>query len=165
WPEKIEKIRALWKLETATPFSAAANTILPIARTHGVIATRQDATIVAFAGTDPLVVADWVTDFDAFPSPKGLHSGFQLAADVAWSVVEDAVKTRGGRNVVFTGHSLGGAIAIISAERVSRELEVTPTSVYTFGSPRPGSEQFAQQYKSSGPEDRTFRLVHGTDLV
>src|SRR5262249_35495378 len=63
----------------------------------------------------------------------------------------------------FTGHSLGGALAIISAMR-TRDVKLPVTAVYTFGGARAGDRRFFDNY---GPDFGrcTFRLVHGTDVV
>src|SRR5262245_57879144 len=66
--------------------------------------------------------------------------------------------------VVFTGHSLGGALAVIAAERAMRANIAQATCVYTFGSPRTGGSAFFDRY-TQRLGDVTFRLVHGTDIV
>ena len=50
-----------------------------------VVAAGRGVTIVAFAGTDPLKLEDWITDFTAKPqSGTGLHSGFEAAVETVW---------------------------------------------------------------------------------
>jgi triacylglycerol lipase len=120
------------------------------------------------AGTDPLKVSDWHTDFSALPSPDGLHRGFANALDSAWSPIEGAIAARPNTEqaLFFTGHSLGGALALIAAERAERDPAVNAraTGVYVFGCPRAGGDAF---FNSHTPlfGDSTFRLVHGSDIV
>ena len=61
-----------------------AKTVLPMADTHCFLARHNQTgiTIVAFAGTDPLSLANWVSDFNARPDKKtGAAEGYQGAAD------------------------------------------------------------------------------------
>src|SRR5262249_26747953 len=41
-----------------------AGTGLPIASTHALVLDLREALVVAFAGTDPVHLANWVSDFD-----------------------------------------------------------------------------------------------------
>jgi lipase (class 3) len=133
-----------------------------------VVAGGRDATIVAFSGTDPLKIEDWITDFNAPESTQNLHRGFQDAVETVWPDIKLAIKNRppSEQALFFTGHSLGGALAIIAAEFAMRDPEVlaTATAVYTFGSPRTGGMQFFNDY-TPRLGDSTFRLVHGNDVV
>ncbi len=128
------------------------------------VAGGRGATFISFSGTDPLKIEDWITDFTATRSTTDLHSGFQNAVDTVWPTIKPVIKSRPGdqQHLFFTGHSLGGVLAIIAAERAMRELGVAATAVYTFGSPRPGGVDF---FNSCGLGNSTFRLVHGTDIV
>lgn len=66
-------------------------------------------------------------------------------------------------NIYFTGHSLGGALAILGALECSR-LRLQPELVVTFGQPRVGNAAFAACYNASlGP--RTFHVVNAADPV
>jgi triacylglycerol lipase len=61
-----------------------AKTVLPMADTHCFLARHNQTgtTIVAFAGTDPLSLANWVSDFNACLDRKtGAAEGYQGAAD------------------------------------------------------------------------------------
>lgn len=129
-----------------------------------IVATRNDATFVAFAGTDPLKLQDVITDLSAAVTQQGLHEGFAEAAGTVQSRVEDAIRRGGaGKPLFFTGHSLGGALAIISAMR-TRDAGLPVTAVYTFGGARAGDQRFFDRY-GSGLRSCTFRLVHGRDIV
>ena len=69
-----------------------------------------------------------------------------------------------GGKVIVAGHSLGGALAALTALRISTELGADVDAVYTFGMPRPGDPAFAELYnRQLGPN--TYRLVHGEDVV
>ncbi|MGB8400434.1 lipase family protein [Bradyrhizobium sp.] len=146
-----------------------SKTALPIANTHCFVASHNPSRvlIVAFAGTDPLSLANWISDFDArLDKTTGAAEGYEGAADAVW---DDLKKLLGnfipadGR-VFVTGHSLGGALAALIARRIATELSANVDAVYTFGMPRPGSRTFADAYNRQLGL-RTFRMVHGDDIV
>ena len=66
-------------------------------------------------------------------------------------------------NYMLTGHSLGGAPAILAALHL-RILGKTVSSVYTFASPRVGSPSFVSLYNSY-LGSQTFRFVAVNDPV
>ena len=74
----------------------------------------------------------------------------------------DAFKQFSGGSV--TGHSLGGALAALIANRIGTELQADLDAVYTFGMPRTGNKAFADLYNQQLGM-RTYRLVHGEDIV
>ena len=165
--QKVERILASWRMhkrdfETKGPIER-----LPPEGANVVIAGGRGVTIVAFAGTDPLRIEDWVTDLTAGLSLTNLHTGFETAVDTVWRKISLAIEERPAdeRNLFFTGHSLGGALALIAAERAARDLKDSKaTAVYTFGCPRVGDLTFSNKY-APRLGDCTFRLVHGGDVV
>lgn len=62
------------------------------------------------------------------------------------------------------GHSLGGAVAALAADWVSRSLKY-PTKLYTFGAPRVGTEMFVKQTTTSIGATNIHRVYHRTDPV
>jgi triacylglycerol lipase len=60
----------------------------------------------------------------------------------------------------FTGHSLGGALAMLCAHGWDGAVE----GVYTFGQPRAGDAAFRNEYNERLGA-ATFRVVHGDDIV
>src|SRR5262249_41149882 len=71
-PDKIRRICALWALRHPRPIANAASLSLPFIRTRGFVAEGHGATVFAFAGTDPLVPANWFTDFDVKLNPGAM---------------------------------------------------------------------------------------------
>jgi hypothetical protein len=166
-PEKIKDILHKWGLGLVDKVIAEdVATVLPMASTRGFVAAGRGAKIIAFAGTDPVVLANWVSDFDTRLTATGAAEGFVRAASIAENTVRE-ILTRtpdSGDKLFITGHSLGGALAVLTAKRLAGPLGITVNAVYTFGMPRPGSDAFALDYNPSLGM-RTYRLVHGEDLV
>lgn len=99
-----------------------------------------DETVIAFPGTDPKKALDWLRDFSFWPMRmRGLglvHAGFGLGARAAWVQLAPSLPTE--KLVTFTGHSLGGALALCMAAIHSYERPGTHFRVVTFGAPRVG---------------------------
>jgi triacylglycerol lipase len=163
---KVDDILQGWQLTKLGFVRNDSLTGLPPHSACVVVAEGHGATFVAFAGSDPGKPQDWITDFEATPSPDDLHSGFAKAVDMVWPQIQTALGNRAApaQPVFFTGHSLGGALAILAASRAPLEPSVQQVVVYTFGSPRTGGEIFFNDY-TPRLGDTTFRFIHGTDIV
>jgi triacylglycerol lipase len=118
-PDKIEQILGAWGLRLIDGVVVAeVSTVLPIASTHGFVAAGRDATFVAFAGTDPVVLANWITDLDVHLMATGAAAGYAGAAAIVWDQVAARVKrqSEAERGLFLTGHSLGGTLAAVIAK-------------------------------------------------
>lgn len=69
------------------------------------------------------------------------------------------------RIFIFTGHSLGGAIASLASTQFAYQLYNYNVQVLliTYGQPRTGNYKFATAHDRLVPN--SFRLVHRNDLV
>jgi hypothetical protein len=163
---KIADILNSWQLTMLDCKSNEPETGLPPKSCCVVIAGGRGATFVTFAGSDPLKFEDWITNFNARQSADGVHQGFKDVIQTVWPKIEPAIKrgSAAGPALFFTGHSLGGALAIVAAERAALEFKIQPTVVYTYGSPRTGGTEFFDSYKPL-LGDSTYRLIDGDDLV
>lgn len=104
----------------------------------------EDKKIIAFAGTNMKQPQDIMRDLRIFPlwSPKlGLcPAGFLKASRRLGYVVLDHIADNDLESVTLTGHSLGGACALITAALIQRETGDGEKidQIVTFGAPRVG---------------------------
>lgn len=107
---------------------------------HYALLPRAGEIVVALPGTHPADTLDWLRDFSLWPAHvRGIgyvHSGFGLGAAAAWARMAPILSR--GELITFTGHSLGGALAICLAARHGFERPGVPFRVVAFGAPRVG---------------------------
>ncbi|KAK7201940.1 lipase precursor-like protein [Novymonas esmeraldas] len=105
-----------------------------------------------------------------------VHAGFQASYLSLRDVTRSTVLRLAGEyptyQVVFTGHSLGGAMAVLAAADVQERLNaldnaslVKPVSLYTFGAPRVGNAAFATWVDGMLANSAFFRITHARDPV
>jgi hypothetical protein len=127
--------------------------------TQGFLTTdaEQSVSILAFRGTevDP---GDWATDLRAWPSAwtEGgrVHKGFAVALAAVWGDLAPRLAAVPGR-MLYTGHSLGAALAVLAGSRHP------PHALYTYGSPRVGDEDFVRMLASV----ESHRFTNCCDMV
>ena len=114
--------------------------------TQGFIAVDESRLLAAFRGTESL--PDWLTNLQTVRDPgpwrnTRVHEGFQDAFHAAALRIGETIgRERGDRQVWLTGHSLGGALAVLLAATLL-ESAIPVTGLYTFGAPRVGNNAFA----------------------
>ncbi|CAI9758810.1 unnamed protein product [Fraxinus pennsylvanica] len=153
--------------------------------------TNPETIIVAFRGTDPFNADDWTTDIDIswykFDAINGrVHGGFMKALglkldgswprdDGAYNAITKDLKNHLENNIrtrfIITGHSLGGALAILfpAVLELHKEAGVLKRleGVYTFGQPKVGDKKFGKfmdkllQYYGV----KYYRFVYSHDIV
>ena len=163
---KIDTVLKNWRLRRISFLKSPVSGILPLVDTRGLVVQGWGGIVVSFAGTDPLVPANWLTDLDTLPSPDDIHTGFENAVKSVWPELRSAILTPDNdrQPLFFTGHSLGAALAAVAAKRVWDDKLANINGIYTFGMPRCGGRRFVEEYASElGP--KTFRFVHGDDIV
>lgn len=117
--------------------------------------------ILAFRGTQPSI-KDVHTDvkMDLIPAPQGgqVHKGFLEAYNlVAQQISTFLQKDDSGLPVYITGHSLGGALAMVA----TRYLESDSVgATYTYGCPRVADDEFYAKIKTP-----VYRIVNAADIV
>jgi pimeloyl-ACP methyl ester carboxylesterase len=117
--------------------------------------------LVAFRGTQDL--RNWPTDLDCAFTRLGnlrVHRGFYEAMESVRADLKAVVEEAHYQRLWLTGHSLGGALAMLCA----RAWDGAVDGVYTFGQPRAGDAAFRDDYNDR-LGDRTFRVIHADDIV
>lgn len=104
---------------------------------------------------------------EGFDKPVRVHAGFFRAFLTVRDQIREAVTRANGdrpnnKAIYLTGHSLGGAIALIASAEFSGgdQLGERIAAVYTFGAPRVGEKSFAQNVKAPH-----YRVVNAGDIV
>ena len=138
------------------------------------VAAARDLAVVAFRGTEcglgrgPEALAQFIADLSVdldfrWVDAQGggrIHRGFRDALDEIWPELHSCLQGLRARGCALwiTGHSLGGALALLAADRLWDTYGVQ--GVYTFGAPRIGDKHFV-----TGFAPRTFRFVNNNDVV
>lgn len=141
----------------------------PLTDTEVVIAQNDDAVFVIFRGTeaDPAALEFELRDIYvdlAFVMINGIHDGFQAGSRRVIEQVAAELENAGDRKVWLTGHSLGGALATVTAHLLRTEHDVTVSGVYTYGAPRVFSEDIAATFDAAFGA-RSQRWVNDRDPV
>jgi hypothetical protein len=137
-----------------------------------------NAIVVAYRGTlSPdgpnvrAIVDDWINNAETGMVPwlgnGDVHDGFFDSHKALWRDVEPAIKQRIAatppRAIIVTGHSKGGALAVLGASAIRRRFQGIPVHVVTFAAPRAGGRTFADAYAVL--RIPTLRYENRADLV
>ena len=116
-------------------------------------AGTQGRDVLAFRGTERL--HDWITDLDLSWADTGLgmvHEGFWRAAqsivETVWLHYPPPPPAGIPGPMILTGHSLGGALAVLVGWLLARK-GYPVAAVVTFGQPRVGDAQWAGSYEGT----------------
>ncbi|HKB03956.1 MAG TPA: lipase family protein [Gemmataceae bacterium] len=160
-------------------FASAGNT-------QAYLAHNDDHVVVAFRGSEgPNSIdglKDWLltnalnlliqpqgelaTDFAAAGVGARFHQGFVSAITDIWPQLYPAVDgelKRKDRPLWVTGHSLGGALAVLAAWLFKRKF-LNVHQVVTFGAPMVGNKDVAEAIGREFP-GKVFRYVNSPDPV
>ena len=166
--------KAAGAMAAATPDAQrlAQKTVLE-SSIFGLIAwnAAETTAIVAIRGTQ--TIEDWLADIDAplvpdrsVPSAGMVHMGFQLVYEHIRDSVLTGLKATcsAATKIYVTGHSLGGALAILCGMDLlsNSPVKVVP-ELYTFAGPRAGSPGFAANVTKALPVCQ--RVVNFMDVV
>ncbi len=153
------------------------------ASTTGFMVEADDMMWVVFRGTEfyrftdlmrkpgrnRAVVKDIYTDFQLALSPQDapplgflepVHAGFFKALNSVWKALSTRLAST-QKPLWLSGHSLGGALAVLTAYQFSEKV----AGVYTFGAPCVGGRDFIEACEKNSLAEKTYRYVHGNDLV
>jgi len=117
--------------------------------------------VLAFRGTEVESPEDIITDinsrFYVDKSGSKIHAGFLQAFEAVKDVTEVEIDKSKEYALYITGHSLGGALALIATRHFNSD---NLAACYTFGSPRVGNEEFGDEIKPP-----IYRIVNAYDPV
>lgn len=136
----------------------------------GAYYTKEHAVVISFRGS--VDIKNWIFNLDtaavSYPACSGcqVHHGFYTAykgiAPTVRTLVNNLLSLYSGAKIIITGHSLGGAMAILCALDM-KEIHGKVDNVYTFGQPRIGNQNFANFYQAQ--VSSTFRVINYADMV
>jgi predicted lipase len=94
-----------------------------------------------------------------------MHRGFVEAYSSVRDDIHEYIKNNHVSNITVTGHSLGGALAILCAVDIQYNFanQLSALEAYTFGAPKVGNKGFCQSYKKR--VHQSYHFVHGMDIV
>jgi hypothetical protein len=132
---------------------------------HCVVSLREDAplsrrlAVVAFRGTDVKDGSNLLFDADleleSWAGRGRVHKGFATALSQVQKELLASLDSLQGCRVLYTGHSLGAAMATLLAGLKK------PDTLFTFGSPRVGDAEFVASLQGI----TNFRFQDCCDLV
>lgn len=166
-PNTVEaKAKGEWGFQKVNSYASLPGALED---TQAFVAIRNDMVLVAFRGTEPENIKDWLTDGDALlvPTPMGLlHNGFLRAFNTVGSRILDDIHhspDTQGKPLWLTGHSLGAALSTIMTGTCAH-AGLAIAGHYNFGSPRVGDSSFTSFYDERYAPV-TFRFVNNNDIV
>jgi triacylglycerol lipase len=165
----IQQQLAQWGFDPARFVFLQSPNVRPLLDTQGYMVANDEAIIIAFRGTQPDKVQDWLTDLDAILRPfvvGRVHQGFYDGLNEVWPDLLaslDQLQDK-AQSVWITGHSLGAALACMATARLVIELRLPVNGLYTFGQPRTGDLEFGHAFDTEF-FDKTFRFVNDCDVV
>lgn len=129
--------------------------------------------IICFRGTVINSTTNWKIDLQARLIPLasfgGVHKGFSLALDSIWEGIKNHISARETQRIWLTGHSLGGALAILAGARILTEYRKSPhvniNGLYVFAAPRVGDRDFADSFKNTYLDQRNFVFANYNDII
>lgn len=141
----------------------------PEAEVFGFIAESQDKIVVTFRGTRTF--KDNESDQDLYQVPYPFvknagktHRGFtSIYESTRNQLIRELTKLSTTKRLFVTGHSLGGALAVLAAFDIAVNTRFKNTFVYTYGSPRVADPVFASQFNRC--VKNSIRIFNVHDII
>ncbi|HEX6242282.1 MAG TPA: lipase family protein [Polyangiales bacterium] len=169
--------------------SVQNNALLVVSTAYLIQSASGKSAVLAFRGTDPADVITLLSETQVMQREfcaGRVHAGFYAAVEAVWDEVHEALSAArqalplDGDNkkkqalmplqsLYITGHSLGGAMALLAAARLHCDdyrdwsPERLVRGVYTFGQPMVGDAAFIQA--CDGFRERLHRHVYRHDVI
>ena len=173
-PEEVQRFLRKWD-----GFDLGTFRSIRQADTQGFAVRGNGGVILSFRGTEPTNILDWLSDVNYHqldfcrshgfaPSviSGSVHGGFAAALNVVRNDLLAAVSAmaRPGDPIWLTGHSMGGAVAVLAAAVLKFEAKLEIAGLYTYGQPRVGDAGFCKALDAD-LGGRFFRFVNDQDIV
>jgi hypothetical protein len=135
------------------------------------VGITQDGIVIAFRGTVPKSITDWINDLLLVPVtvngiPGKVHDGFNKAVKVIFAPILQTVKklmqTYPGAKLYITGHSKGAGMAPIAAYYLHMN-GIKAQGLYLYAPPLPATVSFVSAYNALFPA--TFLYENYLDIV
>ena len=136
------------------------------------ISTKDESIFLAFRGTADIseVIVDLMITQVPYPFVEDggmTEQGFTfLYSQISDSIIEkinELIDTGNFSTLSVTGHSLGGALAVLAVPDIMVNASPVVTRMFNFAGPRVGDAQFAELYNSLIKTSR--RVVNANDVV
>ena len=132
--------------------------------TQAILVQSESFITLAFRGTESSSWKDIKTDINAvkIQSAGGgkVHQGFHSAFEKVYYQIQEELNKDSLSDIplFITGHSLGGALAVIATKRLQHGGGIA--ACYTFGSPRVADEKWFESVKTP-----IYRVINSADMV
>jgi Lipase (class 3) len=126
----------------------------------------SNVALLVFRGTNN--IGQWLRDLRVLPAAHEwgwVHLGFARGISAVENDLRgfDEVAASPGKHVWVSGHSLGGALAVLAAARLKIKKICAPL-LHTYGQPAVGLPDFAQRFDAELP-NRLWHVINQSDVV
>ncbi|MBM4011349.1 MAG: lipase family protein, partial [Planctomycetes bacterium] len=125
--------------ESVPELGFAGHVVVEDGPSKGLVLVSGTEAVIAFEGTNGVDdIGDWFANLDTAQSSiaeGAVHRGFVDHYNRVAGQVLEALEEAGIGHVWITGHSLGGAMAVLCAADVERRGKIVVRGVVTFGQP------------------------------
>lgn len=133
----------------------------------GYVAMIGDTAVIMFRGTNAPEIQDWFVNLNnkSYRSANGgVHAGFWASYETLHDQLIEVLRQKNPKRIWVTGHSLGGALAVVCSYRLMTDEDKEIAGMMTFGQPRVGSPEFCQHLDLE-LRGRMVHFVNENDLV
>jgi len=143
--------------------------------TFGYAGVTSNEIIVAFRGTEPASLQNWITDlkiakttpYENMPDVqvhKGFYEAYQAVENQIRPAIANLTSVFPHLPITVTGHSLGAALSTLCGADLIVQFPNVSVTVWNYGNPRVGNEAWSDYY-SSLPIRTNWRVVNQKDIV